>query len=218
MLGGLLTEIVWRDGSGRDWKPHELEKSHLANIIYHITNLSGKYSRAMFEAMVVEAVRRGITDDYLAKAPYPYIDNLTGVNMIAEYSNGRMIPKPYEIDHLVLRVGSLVIGISLDPTVFGDPVWKNDLPKTTKEVKYDANDIIPWTHDVGEAIMTYWMHAFEHLALSGAQHHLSGDELLRCEWRQNNYVLIKITQKNSFDITHLIVQKGDLTLYDPEEV
>ncbi len=207
-----ITEILWRDGSGRDWRPHELEKSHLANIIYHITNAPGNYSTSMFDGMVVEAGKRGMTDEYLAKAPYPYIDAETGVKMIAVYSNGFMKPKPYDDISspastqaiLVLAIGSSVQGITLDPTVFGDPVWKSDLPKTTKEAKYSANDIIPWSHDVGAAVMTYW------LQFSGA----TADNI---EWREKNYVLLKVFQKNKFNITHLIVQDADLRPCDPVE-
>lgn len=211
-----VTEIVWRDGSGRDWRPHELEKSHLANIIYHITTLPGSYSKTMFEAMVVEADSRGMTDEYLAKAPYPYIDDLTGVKMIAVYSNGVMKPKLYDdgsgIDHFVLQVGSSVQGVALDPTVFGDPVWKKDLPKTTKEAKYDANDIIPWTHDVGAAILTYW------LQLSEVPERMEKAYADGIKWRKRNYVLLKVSQKNRYGITHLIVKDDDLRLYDPETV
>lgn len=196
-------EVVWRDAEGRDWKPRELKDSHLANIIYHITEYSAKYSIATFEAMVGEADRRGFTQEYIDNAPYPFTDD-QGRKMIADYSDKTMKIKPYiEIDHFRLEIGAGVIGITLDPTVFGDPVWKNDLPRTTKEAKYTANDIIPWTHDIGAAILTYWI-----------QWGNAGDMSL--ERLKKFFVLLKVNQQNKFGITHLIVRDYNLHLYDPE--
>ena len=60
------TDVVWRDIHGRDWKPRELEKSHLANIIYHLMQYPTKFERVTFEAMIAEAARRGLTQEYLA--------------------------------------------------------------------------------------------------------------------------------------------------------
>lgn len=202
-------EVTWRDMHGRDLKPRDLEDSHLANIIHHIMQKPG-YSKEMFEAMVREADIRGLSQEYIEGAPYPFVDPGTGVTMIAEYDNGTFSTKIYEEeDNFVLRVGAKVIGITLDPAVFGDPVLKDDLPITTKEAKYTRADVIPWTHDVGNSIMTYWMISKPPTGAS-----VTGS----MESRKKNYVLLKVSQKNKFGVTHLIVCDDDLPLYDPEAV
>ena len=80
-------------------------------------------------------------------------------------------------------------------------------PTTTREAKYDANDIILWNHDIGAAIMTYWMQQLPDGVI--------GDITLM-ETRKKKYVLLKVSQKNRYDITHLIVKGNDLVLCDPE--
>ena len=200
-------EVTWQDMHGRRLKPRDLEDSHLANIIHHIMQKPG-YSIEMFEAMVREADRRGLSQEYIEGAPYPFIDPTTGVTMIAEYDGSTITVKIYEEeDHFVLQIGARVIGITLDPTVFGDPVLKDDLPITTKEAKYTHADIIPWTHDVGNSIMTYWMITKPPTITS-----VTGS----MDIRKKEWVLLKVFQENKFGITHLIVHDNDLRLYDPE--
>jgi len=47
---------------------------HLANICSHVAKYESHYSRAVLNTVIMEAVARGLSAEFLTGAPYPWQD------------------------------------------------------------------------------------------------------------------------------------------------
>ncbi len=206
-------KYLWQDAVGRISKIEELPNAHVANIIYHMLQQvtywgsdDGGSDEFEYNVMIKEADRRELSEAFLEGAPYPFLDSVSGLIRRAVYDSGVM-RTPLTIEDpkqfvWTLRAGSTVIGLEIDPTIFGGPVWNKGLPPTSANFKYTHDAIIPWVNNFAQSIWTAWASLPEHL---GA---LSDSDMIKFQ-REN--VLIKV-EENSMKITHVIVKLNNLEL------
>jgi len=86
--------FCWQDSYGRIFKtPLEIEDTHLANIIFYLKTYRPK-DKEGYDLFLNEAKRRGLTDEFLAKAEMPHKSPDSDEWMMWSPKDNRPMPIP----------------------------------------------------------------------------------------------------------------------------
>jgi hypothetical protein len=70
----LIENLMWTTLDGRTLPISCVTDLHLANIVSHVAKYEQRIGRATLNTVIMEAVKRGLSSEFLTKAPYPWQD------------------------------------------------------------------------------------------------------------------------------------------------
>jgi hypothetical protein len=80
-----MNKTLWQSANGSIRTFSAMDNEHLANVIQHMRYYYGKVN----EEVIAEAEYRGLSDEFLNGAPYPYKDCRIGEWKIWSYQKNR---------------------------------------------------------------------------------------------------------------------------------
>lgn len=82
--------MKWQPENGKAKELCEIDDIHLANIHYHVRYYA--YPKITRDEIIAEVQKRGLKDQFLANAPYPYVDARDGLTKIWSFEKKYSVP------------------------------------------------------------------------------------------------------------------------------